>query len=254
MKILLLVLFALPSLQLLKDINVDATHGSMTLRGGCSDKIRSQQSAEPPRKFDIVVIGGGVAAGYCVKEWISGGPMKESVCVVSEENVHPYERPALTKGYLAGTLKSPRQGGFLCLPKESYVFSNIELMLSTKVVQIDFKKRVLTTKPVENGGTKRTSIEYSKLVLATGVGIERLAVPGCQLKNVFHIRCLCLLFVIRQKFLDQEPCGRRQHDIHFDAWIACCCHRWRVHRYGSVGVSGGARVQCEPGGAGGPTS
>jgi len=54
------------------------------------------------RAFTYVILGGGVAAGYAALECVRrrGDAAPGELCIVSEESVAPYERPALSKGYL----------------------------------------------------------------------------------------------------------------------------------------------------------
>ncbi|GAB4849215.1 Monodehydroascorbate reductase 4, peroxisomal, variant 2 [Ancistrocladus abbreviatus] len=52
------------------------------------------------RAFLYVILGGGVAAGYAALEFTKRGVSPGELCIISEESVAPYERPALSKGYL----------------------------------------------------------------------------------------------------------------------------------------------------------
>ncbi|TVU28182.1 hypothetical protein EJB05_19691, partial [Eragrostis curvula] len=63
------------------------------------------------RSFAYVILGGGVAAGYAALEFVrrKGDAAAGELCIISDEEVAPYERPALSKGYL--------------LPEGTYAFS-----------------------------------------------------------------------------------------------------------------------------------
>ncbi|MFS7956274.1 putative monodehydroascorbate reductase (NADH) [Helianthus anomalus] len=57
------------------------------------------------RAFVYVILGGGVAAGYAALEFTKKGVSNGELCIISEEpflarKVAPYERPALSKGFL----------------------------------------------------------------------------------------------------------------------------------------------------------
>ncbi|KAF9626719.1 hypothetical protein IFM89_038893 [Coptis chinensis] len=52
------------------------------------------------RAFVYVLLGGGVAAGYAALEFSKRGIPHGELCIISEEPVVPYERPALSKGFL----------------------------------------------------------------------------------------------------------------------------------------------------------
>ncbi|XP_022985194.1 monodehydroascorbate reductase, seedling isozyme-like isoform X2 [Cucurbita maxima] len=56
-----------------------------------------------PKFFKYLILGGGVAAGYAAREFVKQGVKPGELGIVSEESVTPYERPALSKGYLFPT-------------------------------------------------------------------------------------------------------------------------------------------------------
>ena len=161
---------------------------TMHLRGGSAVAKPQVEGADKDKikRFEILIIGGGVAAGYCVKELLAKGVRPGKVCMVSEENCYPYERPALTKGYLLGKLPSPQNGGFLCNVEDVYLKRGIDVLLCNKVTEIDFEKRIVRTQSTRS--EEVSTIEYHQLVLATGMDVERLSVPGSSLSNIFYIR------------------------------------------------------------------
>ena len=54
------------------------------------------------KSFPIVILGGGVVAGYAGKEFVAQSGKKGDLAIVTAENALPYERPPLSKGFLAG--------------------------------------------------------------------------------------------------------------------------------------------------------
>ena len=137
----------------------------------------------------IVVVGAGNAAGYLVRALVSHG-LGKNVTLIGAEDVAPYERPALTKGFLHAQ-NPPRLPGFhACVggggerqTPEWYAQNGVELKLSTTVTNADYRpaKRVTT-----NAGE---SIGYETLVLATGCGVIRLpAAMGGELPGVRYVR------------------------------------------------------------------
>src|ERR1019366_3962442 len=54
------------------------------------------------KSFPIVILGGGVVAGYAAKEFVAQRGKKGELAIVTAENALPYERPPLSKGFLAG--------------------------------------------------------------------------------------------------------------------------------------------------------
>ena len=49
-----------------------------------------------------MILGGGMVAGYAAKEMIERGLRPGQLAIVSADNTVPYERPPLSKGFLAG--------------------------------------------------------------------------------------------------------------------------------------------------------
>ncbi|KAL6177305.1 hypothetical protein ACLB2K_048831 [Fragaria x ananassa] len=60
--------------------------------------VSSSAFANENREF--VIVGGGNAAGYAARTFVENGMADGRVAIVSKEAHAPYERPALTKGYL----------------------------------------------------------------------------------------------------------------------------------------------------------
>ena len=52
--------------------------------------------------FKYVILGGGLAAGYAAKEFASNNIPEGELCMISADSVLPYERPPLSKDFLAG--------------------------------------------------------------------------------------------------------------------------------------------------------
>ncbi|KAK6128328.1 hypothetical protein DH2020_037933 [Rehmannia glutinosa] len=118
------------------------------------------------RAFVYVIIGGGVAAGYAAHEFVKRGVAHGELCIISEEPVAPYERPALSKGYL--------------LPE------GIELILGTRVKSADVRRKTLLTATGE-------TISYKYLIVATGaraLKLEEFGVNGLDAPNVCYLRDL----------------------------------------------------------------
>ena len=58
------------------------------------------------KPFPIVILGGGVAAGYAAKEFAAQSGKRGDLAIVTAENALPCERPALSKGFLAGQVEA----------------------------------------------------------------------------------------------------------------------------------------------------
>jgi 3-phenylpropionate/trans-cinnamate dioxygenase ferredoxin reductase component len=115
----------------------------------------------------ILVVGAGLAGSRCAETLRAEGYDGELV-LVGEEPVPPYERPALSKQFLAGT----RTSAELSLrPSEFWLEHAVELLLGRRVVSIDLGRRTATT---DRGGELR----WDALVLATGARPRRLPFPA----------------------------------------------------------------------------
>lgn len=114
-----------------------------------------------------VIIGGGLAgakAAQALREQGYGGEL----VLISDEPHQPYERPPLSKGYLAG--KSGRDEVFVH-PSQWYSENNVDLRLGSAVTAIDRSGHLVV---LADGST----VAYDKLLLATGSSPRRLPVPG----------------------------------------------------------------------------
>ncbi len=127
----------------------------------------------------IVVVGGGLAAGRLASEYRDAGGEKDLV-VLGAEPDPPYNRPPLTKGYLRGELA--REETFVRAPEE-WEEAVIELRLDTRVEAIHPSEH-----EVELAGGER--VAYGTLVVATGARPRGLPVPGADLVGVHTYRTL----------------------------------------------------------------
>jgi NADPH-dependent 2,4-dienoyl-CoA reductase/sulfur reductase-like enzyme len=128
----------------------------------------------------FVIVGGGLA-GAKAAETLRAEGFSGRVILICDERDHPYERPALSKGYLLG--KQERDSVFVHEPAW-YARHDIELHLGETVAAVD--RAAKTVRFGEDG----TVVRYDKLLLATGAEPRRLDVPGTDLAGVHHLRRL----------------------------------------------------------------
>lgn len=143
------------------------------------------------KHFKYIILGGGVAAGYAAREFDKQGVKPGELAIISKEAVAPYERPALSKGYLfpEGTARLP--GFHVCvgsggerLAPEWYREKGIELILSTEIVKADLSSKSLSSAAGE-------VFKYDTLIIATGSTVIRLTdfgVQGADAKNILYLR------------------------------------------------------------------
>tara|TARA_Y100000590_G_C15659510_1_gene992022 strand:- start:373 stop:1584 length:1212 start_codon:yes stop_codon:yes gene_type:complete len=127
----------------------------------------------------IVIIGGGQAGGM-VSVYLRQMKFSGEITIVTEENYFPYQRPALSKGFLSGEIGEER----LMLKTENYYRgNNIEVLRNSHVTEID---RINKTIRIEEG---IKNISYDKLVIATGSTLNKLKLHK-ENNNVHYIRTI----------------------------------------------------------------
>jgi len=127
----------------------------------------------------IVILGAG-AAGTAAAEMLRRKGYDGRLVMISAEQELPYDRPNLSKDYLAGA--APEE--WLPLrPREFYDENRIELMLGQRVSGLDPDARELR---MLSGHAPR----YDRLLIATGSEPMRLSVSTVGLKHVFTLRTL----------------------------------------------------------------
>jgi 3-phenylpropionate/trans-cinnamate dioxygenase ferredoxin reductase subunit len=127
----------------------------------------------------IVIAGAGHAAGQTAISLRQGG-FDGRIVMVGDEPYPPYQRPPLSKKFLAGEL--PLERLFL-RPEQFYAKHDIELQLGTRVSLIH---RGQHEAELDDG----SRLSYSKLVIATGSRVRRLEFPGSDLPGVHYLRSI----------------------------------------------------------------
>jgi 3-phenylpropionate/trans-cinnamate dioxygenase ferredoxin reductase subunit len=136
----------------------------------------------------VAIIGAG-QAGFQAGASLRDAGFAGRVILIGDEPVLPYQRPPLSKSYLAG------QSGADDLwlrPAEFYAKHQIDLVCGDAVTAIDRGQRCLHL---------ASGIEFSwdHLVFATGAGCRPLAVPGAELDGVLTLRTLADADALRQR-------------------------------------------------------
>ncbi|WBO21952.1 NAD(P)/FAD-dependent oxidoreductase [Sphingomonas abietis] len=126
---------------------------------------------------DVLIVGaghGGAQAAIALRQRKFTG----SIAIVGEEPETPYERPPLSKDYLAGDKPFER---ILIRPAAFWEEREVAMLTGRRVVAVDPAAHVVTT---EDGGT----IGYGTLIWAAGGHARRLTCSGHHLAGVHSVR------------------------------------------------------------------
>lgn len=140
--------------------------------------VRDRVNALFSVAMSVVIIGAGQAAAQLIDSLRRRG-YAGAIALIGDEGL-PYQRPPLSKKYLAGELGLDR----LQLRQSSYFDEQrVELRLGRRATAIDRDaKRV----ELDDG----TLLNYDHLVIATGSHPRRLKMPGAHLTGIHYLRSL----------------------------------------------------------------
>ena len=143
-------------------------------------KIDKKSERKPKSSPASVVIIGAGAAGGAAAEMLRREGYDGPVTLIGADESLPYDRPNLSKDYLAGN--APEEWIPL-RPPEFYRDQKIDALTNTTVTSIDPKAKQVT---LSDG----RSLGYGALLLATGAQPVHLTIPGADLPHVFYLRTL----------------------------------------------------------------
>ncbi len=141
----------------------------------------------------IVIIGGGHAAAQAVTS-LRQKKFDGEVTLISDEPIVPYQRPPLSKAYLAGDMAAER---LPILRESAYETAGVTLKLGRRAEAID---RTNKSVRLSDGET----LDYDKLMIATGGRARKLNCPGSDLKGIHYIRTLADTDALKPDFEKAE--------------------------------------------------
>jgi apoptosis-inducing factor 3 len=165
-----------PALKPVSCWNVEAREGKFFVFGKAKSAERRVATQTPGT---VVILGGG-AAGIAAAETLRREGHAGRIVMVSADSAAPYDRPNLSKDYLAG--QAP-EDWLPLFSNDFYTKQGIDLRLGTRADSIDARgKRVRLSDGSEEG--------FDALLLATGAEPVRLDIPGADSPHVHYLRSL----------------------------------------------------------------
>jgi nitrite reductase/ring-hydroxylating ferredoxin subunit/thioredoxin reductase len=146
--------------------------------------VTGKSEQKPARKpkwspASVVIIGAG-AAGNAAAEMLRREGYDGPVTLIGADEFLPYDRPNLSKDYLAG---SAPEDWIPLRSADFYHEQKIDTLTNTSVTAVDPKTKQIT---LSDG----RSLGYGALLLATGAEPVRLSIPGDDLPHVCYLRTL----------------------------------------------------------------
>lgn len=167
-----------PAFDALRRWRVETADGKIFARERLPEPAASAPKAtEAPRS--VVIVGGG-AAGFAAAQMLRAEGYDGIVEMISADSAEPYDRPNLSKDYLAGTA----QLEWLPLRDPAwYRDQGVRPRLGRRAEALDVAAKRLT---LDDGAT----LSYDALLLATGANPTRLPTPGADRAHVHYLRSL----------------------------------------------------------------
>ncbi len=126
---------------------------------------------------NVVIVGAGHAAGQVVASLLQK-KFAGNITLLGEETWYPYQRPPLSKKFLAGEMAAER---LHFKPQNFYDDPRIDVHLKTRVTAIDRNTQSVTT-------ADGKSFNYDFVVIATGSRPRKLNLPGVDLAGIHYLR------------------------------------------------------------------
>src|SRR5262249_42277565 len=131
----------------------------------------------PDRSVDVLLVGGGLAAGNCAR-WLREEGFEGSILLCGRELDPPYNRPPCTKEFLRG--EESKEDTYT-QPASWWEEHDVELKTRTAVMKLDTAEKFATLASKETVG-------FDQALIATGANVRRLPVDGSELEGIHYIR------------------------------------------------------------------
>ena len=166
-----------PALDPIPCWRVERIGDTVFVREKLAEPAPRRPSGVPAVPESIVIVGGG-AAGLAAADMLRREGYVGPVTMISADNAAPYDRPNLSKDYLAGTAK---EDWIPLRSDEYYRDRKIDLRLESRVSSLNLRERHVE---LENGQTRA----FGALLIATGAEPVRLNIEGSPAIPIHYLR------------------------------------------------------------------
>src|SRR6267142_887782 len=132
-----------------------------------STPLRRRASVRRGQPRSVAIVGAG-AAGTCAAQELRRLGYAGEVTLIDRDLHAPYDRPNLSKDFLAGTLTAK---SLPLLPRTFFKAQRVELLLGRAITRLDAPRRRITF----DDGSRR---QFGAIVLALGADPVRVDLPG----------------------------------------------------------------------------
>jgi 3-phenylpropionate/trans-cinnamate dioxygenase ferredoxin reductase subunit len=148
------------------------------------------------KEFDCIIVGaghGGAQAAISLRQYAFAG----SIAMIGAEPEPPYDRPSLSKDYLAGKKTFDR---IQLRPAEFWASRDVVLHKGCRVTAVDAAGKAVTI----DGGTR---LGYRSLIWSAGGEPRRLTCEGSDLPGIFYIRSKADVDALREALFPKARVG-----------------------------------------------
>ena len=136
--------------------------------------MESENSSE---QYDVLIVGAGHAGAQAAIN-LRQGKFEGTIGLFGDERAHPYERPPLSKEYLAGDKPFER---ILLRPEDFWGERGIDFQSGARVASVDPLAKTLRL-------ANDREVAFGKLIWAAGGSPRMLPCPGAGAANIHAIR------------------------------------------------------------------
>ena len=175
----------------------ELTHDGDNLTVDTSAQVTGQAESDKLTNTHTIIVGGG-GAGFMTADQLRQGGYGGKITLISKEDKAPYNRPLLSKAFLAGQMDESK----LILGGSNWADrNNIDLRLNQRVSEVLPNENAIIIEN-NNGDNEKQSADF--LVVATGAEPKIPPFKGADLAGVFTLRSMSDAKLIKAASHDQR--------------------------------------------------